>query len=415
MTGFWLVASAMIVVALMLVLPPLLGRIPRDRYTREEANLAVYRERLVELKRELAAGTLDQSQYEEAHSELERAMLDDFAADKTPSRPYAIVNPLAAVVVGVAIPVLAFALYLSLGLPVSLVGKSSAPQLADDSERAAQPGLNELVARLETRLATHPEDPQGWWMLARTYATMNQLEGARRAFEEAYKDLDKEPALLVGYAEVLARINENRFAGKPAQLLSAALAIEPNSERALWLSGIAAFQEGKRAAAIAIWERLQGLGTLGPEETKLLSEFIARAEAQEPTPSAVTPPPPQLESEAASPGKLTVRVELSEAVAERVSPSDTVFVYARAIDGPRMPLAIVRTVARDLPATLTLDDSMAMSPQFKLSRYSAVVVEARVSKSSNAQRHTGDLEGLSEAVRPGMIDPVRISIRQVVP
>jgi cytochrome c-type biogenesis protein CcmH len=94
-------------------------------------------------------------------------------------------------------------------------------------------------------------------------------------------------------------------------------------------------------------------------------------------------------------------VNLAPALAGKVSPTDTVFIIARAAEGPKMPLAIIRKQVKDLPATFSLDDSMAMAPNFALSNFPAVVVGARVSKSGNAAAQSGDLEGWSPAVKVG--------------
>jgi cytochrome c-type biogenesis protein CcmH len=411
MIAFWLGASAMVVIALVLVLPAILGRLPRNRFTREQANLAIYRESLAELDGELAAGNIADRDYREARNELGRAMLDDVQANETRETQRGSASPWAGIIIGVATPLIAFALYLQLGTPLSLQA-GSAPR--DQQHEGAT--FEELVTRLENRLAADPGDAQGWWMLARTYAAMERLEDARAAYEKAYGYLKSNPNLLAGYAEVLARLNKNRFEGRPYELLRTALARAPDSERILWLYGIAEFQQEGATEAIAAWERLRQLGTLDPEETALLDEFIAKAKGDL-APGSVNEMRSDTSraSDGSDAGKLTVRVEIADDIADRAAATDTVFVFARAAEGPRMPLAIVKTAVVDLPATVVLDDDDAMNPEFQLSNYSAVVVEARVSKSGNARRNSGDLEGRSQTVRPGLNKPIHVSIGEVVP
>jgi cytochrome c-type biogenesis protein CcmH len=112
---------------------------------------------------------------------------------------------------------------------------------------------------------------------------------------------------------------------------------------------------------------------------------------------------PAAPAPSAAPGKTTVAgtVTLAPALASKASPEDTVFVFARAAEGPRMPLAIVRKQVKDLPITFQLDDSTAMTPAMKLSNYPQVIVGARISKSGNAMPQPGDLQGLSQPVALG--------------
>src|SRR5439155_17770994 len=113
-------------------------------------------------------------------------------------------------------------------------------------------------------------------------------------------------------------------------------------------------------------------------------------------------------------GAISGRVDLGAALASRVALSDTVFIFARAVDGPRMPLAVMRIPAKELPRNFSLDDSMSMAPGAKLSSAASVVIEARISKSGNAIAQSGDLFGRSAPVKPGAAGLV-ITIDQVVP
>jgi cytochrome c-type biogenesis protein CcmH len=416
MTVFWLAAALMVMVVLALILPPLLGRAPRQRLTRKQLNVALYQERLAELEETHQAGHLDRETYQHTRAEIERAMLDDLAASQDESQPGRMANPIMAVFIAMGIPILAFGLYLQLGVPSSLEQGPPHPDMAatgDEGQQAAS--LESMVARLEARLETDPDNAEGWWMLARTYTALDRPRQALRAYAEAHQRLRDEPELLVGYAEVLASVNGNRFTGRPAALVQKALELAPDSERALLLSGIAAFQRGDKAQAIARWERLRNLGTLNAEEAGFLDEFIARAKGQGPSPPTPDQTATSSSGVAVADKGLRVQVKLAEDLSPRTSPSDPVFIFARASEGPRIPLAIVKTTVRDLPTTVVLDDSTAMNPQLKLSNYPEVIVGARVSKSGNAMRSPGDLEGLSDKIRPGATQTVQVSIEREVP
>jgi cytochrome c-type biogenesis protein CcmH len=118
---------------------------------------------------------------------------------------------------------------------------------------------------------------------------------------------------------------------------------------------------------------------------------------------------------AKSPGAtIAGTVKLAAALQGKVSPTDTVFIFARAADGPRMPLAILKKQVKDLPVAFTLDDSMAMAPNLALSNFPSVVVGARISKSGNASPQSGDLEGLSPTIKVGM-NGVSVVIDRALP
>jgi cytochrome c-type biogenesis protein CcmH len=100
---------------------------------------------------------------------------------------------------------------------------------------------------------------------------------------------------------------------------------------------------------------------------------------------------------ASGPG-VSGKVTLAPDLAKKASPEDTVFIFARAAEGPRMPLAILRKKVSDLPLKFTLDDSLAMSPAARLSGMPQVIVGARISKSGNAMPQPGDLQGFTKPV-----------------
>jgi cytochrome c-type biogenesis protein CcmH len=130
-----------------------------------------------------------------------------------------------------------------------------------------------------------------------------------------------------------------------------------------------------------------------------------------PAPAAPAPAPAQKATGGAA---LSVKVSLDPALRERLAPGDTVFVYARAVEGPPMPLAVVRRPATELPFTVTLDDSMAMVPAMSLSRFDSVRVSARVSHSGNAMPQSGDLRGEVSPVKVASSSVIEIVINEIV-
>ena len=412
LTAFWLLASIMLGVALALVLPALLRPRAAVADGSRSFNVAVYRQQRAELDAELADGRVDEQTHREAVADLERGLLADVA--QAPDRQVVLRSPqpLPAVATALLLPALAFGMYFTLGSPRALDGTPPAAAPATPAPaRAAAPGaddppmphsVEEMVAGLRTRLQEQPGDADGWVMLGRSLASLNRLEQASEALAEANRLRPQHPLTLTAWAEVAAGMNGNRLDGQPLAMLERALAVDPDFPRALWLAGVAYYRAGEPERAVEHWRRLQRLG-LDPQGARQVAEAIAAAGGSPDAPPALAP------------AGIDVQVRLAPELAGRVAPGDTLFVFARAAEGPRMPLAIVRTTAAALPLTVTLDDSQAMTPQFRLSGFDEVVVGARVSRSGNATPASGDLAGSAGVV--GVHDGARaeVVIAEVLP
>ena len=167
--------------------------------------------------------------------------------------------------------------------------------------------------------------------------------------------------------------------------------------KALMLAGSAAFERHDFKGAIRHWERILEVAPPDPELTEMVKDGIEDARKL-----ASLPAKPAGKAPAASgTGTLSVRVSLAPALTAKAAPTDAVFIFARPVQGPRMPLAVVRKQVRELPLTVTLDDSLAMTPAAKLSGHEQVIVGARVSKSGNPSPQPGDLEGVAGPVKVG--------------
>lgn len=401
MIAFVGLAILFVAAALWFVLAPLL-RTPRASGSIQGANLSVYRDQFAELERDLRLGTLDSQQYEASRAELQRRLLDD-AGEAPATAAAAGAGRATAIVIALTLPLLAGVLYWQLGEPQALDPAQRTPAAAD----AVTPEQFEaMTAELAARMAANPDDGEGWAMLGRAYKVLGRYPEAVSALGEANRRNPGVPDLMVDYAEALAQVH-GKLAGEPRRLLEQALQIAPNDPRALTLAGGAAFEAGDYARAISHWQRVAAGVPADSELARALATGIARAQtmAGAPAPTA-----------GASPVQQVVRgeVRLAPALKERAAADDTVFIFARAAQGPRMPLAVLRKQVRDLPAAFQLDDSMAMNPALKLSSVAQVIVTARVSRSGAAMPQSGDLQGESRPVAPGAA-AVSILIDQVVP
>lgn len=406
MAGFWIAVCLMIAAALAFVLPPLLGRYRRAHATHEAANLAIYQEKRAELAADRAAGVLDDAAFAAACAELDRELLRDASAQ--PQSPHAGVaaSPYPAIVIAVLVPLAATGIYLAVGAPALLL-EDRTP--AANAQTDPPHSLQEMVALLEQRLREQPQDTQGWVMLGRSYAAMNRLDEARAALEQANRQAPDDPMTLVTLAEVRAGQQGERLDGEPIALVRRALALAPDFPRALWLAGVHAFNAGRPDEAGTLWQRLLDTAELSPEAAAQVREAVARTASE----AAPAPAAPRAAAPAGA-AQVTVQVRLAPELAARLDGSETLFVFARAAQGPRMPLAIVRRTARELPLAVTLDDSMAMSPQLTLSSFDQVVVSARVSRSGDATPVSGDLLGSSAPLAPAPGSAVDVVIDTVV-
>jgi cytochrome c-type biogenesis protein CcmH len=391
MTAFFVVAAGLIVAAVLFVVPPLLRRASAAGESRAEANIAVYRDQLRELDTDLQAGTLAPDQYDRARREIEARLLQDVdaASSGQPSVRPARRARAAAVALALVVPVGAAAVYLAVGNPGALVA-----EVGGDASHGLSPQQFEaLVARLAVRLKEHPEDAEGWMMLGRSYAVLGRFKEASDAYAAAAARTPKDAQLLADYADALAMAQGRRLEGEPEKLIARALAADPENVKANLLAGTVAFNRGDYATATGHWQRI--LARVPPESEVAQQLQAAIADARGQTAGASNRAP------ATAAGRVRGVVKLAPALAAKASPGDTVFIFARAAQGQRMPLAIVRKQVRDLPFEFTLDDSTAMSPARKLSGQQRVVIGARVSKSGNATPQPGDLEGSTPPVAVG--------------
>ena len=412
MIAFWIVSACLIAGALLFLLPPVLQRSPaRTPVAQAEANLAVYRAQLAELAADVAAGTLDHEQYESSRCELERRLLQDVQASPAADPAPAPTRRWPAVVLGATLPLTAVLLYLHLGSPALITAKHNSAQGGGPHAMDMQQ-IEQMVDGLARRLAANPQDPDGWIMLARSYTAMGRYAEANTAYARAVEQRPDDAQLLADYADTLAMLQGKQLAGAPAALIQRALRADPKNMKALALAGTEAYERRDYQRAGDYWERLLALAPPGTDLERSVQANVQEARAL----AASTPLPPAgpAAGTAAGGARVTGTVRLSRALAAKAAPNDTVFIFARALRGPRMPLAIVRHQVKDLPADFVLDDSLAMAAGLQLSAYTEVAVGARISRTGDAMPQPGDLQSVAQPVRVGATG-VRIVIDGVVP
>lgn len=372
----------------------------------EQTVVSIYQNRLQLAQQQFENGELDAQEYEQARQELSQALAYELQSlpPQQSARPGKTGSALGWSL-AIGLPLLAVSLYLLLGRPAALEPGAATAQLS----------IPEMVSRLERRLKSNPDDLQGWRMLGRSYTVLQNYAGASDAYGEVYKREPGNPAAILDYAEAMARANDNSVLGRPAELIDEALRLEPANLRAQILKGVALFHQNDADGAIRIWQSAMAQPQVDEQTRAVVQNLIDQT--RELTGAAPAPAQSKTQAQAQAPAAASVAVELSLApqLAAQVAPEDTVFVFAQAATGPKIPLAVVRKRVADLPLKLVLDDSSAMTQGMNLSAFNQVVVSARVSKSGNATAASGDLQGKSDVVDPSKKPAIKLVIDTKLP
>lgn len=391
MTAFIVAAGAAVAIVLVLLMRPYFGRLAPGESSRAQLNAAIYREQFAKLEQDLGEGTLSRADYAQAKAELQRRVLEDTdVADQQSS----VVGAPRKTMIGIAlaVPIVAGALYLQIGTPAAMDPLAMQAAAAGHGQITSPQELEQMVVALAQKLEQEPGNLKGWSMLARSYKAIGRPADAQKAFERAGSFIDDDPDALASYADVVAS-NTGTLAGKPTELIDKALRVDPNHPMSLWLKGTADFEQKKYPQAIATWERLVAMLQPGSDDARMLEGAINDARAKAGLPARAV---------AAAPAGANISgtVELDPALKAKASPDDVVMVIARR-PGTRMPLAVLRKRAAELPLQFTLDDSLSMDPNSRLSSVKEIEVEARISKTGLAKQEAGDLLSPAQTVTLG--------------
>lgn len=436
----------MLLIALAFVIVPLwrTGPTAGTALTDASSNLAVFRSQKHEIEEDFARGVISAAERDAAIGELSQRLLDEVPGGlgrvqgvPRPARAWTWIGA-----VGVLMPAAALTMYAFVGSPKALdpanrMAAAAAPGQEHPAGPAGEPAVSDkqilaMVDTLAQKMRENPSDPKGWVLLARSQSALGRFPAAAEAFERATNLLPNDAQLMADYADTMVMAQDGRFEGKPLALIQQTLKIDPNNLKGLALAGTAQMRLGNREESLKQWEKLKSLVAPGSDDLRQVEAIIAEVRsgkspvapvaAPAPQPAVVAPAPPP--APAAAPavankgGKsITGSVTIAPELAAKLAPSDILYVFARAKEGPRMPLAVWRIAVpkpAEFPKTFELTDAMAMSPGMSLSSFPEVVIEARISKSGNAPLQPGDFLGVSEPVKPGATN-VRVTISKVAP
>ena len=434
----------MVFIALAFVLAPLLRtrRSAGAEISDAASNAAIFRAYKRELDEDFARGAISAAERDTAVADLGTRVLAEVPDGATPSIPMPATSaPMAkrpwllAGALSLAVVVAAFSLYRTLGVPTALQMDAGAPSSPSSPSAGDAPMSDQqilaMVDSLARKMEQNPADPKGWILLARSQNALGRFPEAVQAFARATALVQDDAQLLADYADATVMVQQGRFEGKPLALIKQALKIDPDNMKALALAGTAEIKLGNRDAALQYWERLKTKVAKDSNDYREIVSIIAdvksgkamTAAAADASADSARTRAPQSEADAAAKakagtpagGRVTGRVMLDPALAAKVATGDTLFVFARAVNGPKMPLAVLRLpVPRQWPFSFELTDAMAMAPGMNLSSFPQIAIEARISKAGNAMPQPGDLAGQSVPVTPRALD-VAVTISRVLP
>jgi len=401
-------AALMLIAALAFVVVPLLrGRRSIDPQLETQRKLKA-------LEQARADGILTADEYTAKRAEFGA----ELQADSDTRAPRSRAGLAAAIAVVLLLPVAAIVLYREIGAPQALDPANLVARANNQGDQAAN--LEAAIAQLAEKMKQEPNNAEGWILLGRAYKSARRFAEARDSLKHAHDLVPDDADLMVDYAEALIFAGTDRhIQGEALALIEQAIKTNPQNQKGLWLAGIADSQAGKYDEAVKKWNALLPLLPPDSDVAASVREQIVQVEALRDgkAPPASTTAGAGKESSADSgPGpRITVKVTLDPKLKDKVAPTDTLFVFAKAASGPPMPLAIAKLTAAQLPASVTLTNAMSMMPNMKVSAFPQIIIGARISKSGQAIAQSGDLQALSAPLPNTRTEPVELTIDQTVP
>ena len=392
MTILWLAAVALLVLALLFVVPPLVMAGAGRPLTRAEVSRRLHADQLARIEKDFQAQALSAQDRAQAIDELQRQVLQE-ASQAAPraglaTRPW--MGWGVAGILSAGLPVAALLLYMQVGDPMAAATQVLAAQRAGSHEGDGNE-VEGMVSRLAARLRTQPGDVEGWIVLARSYEYLQRFDDAALAYQKAMALAPGQPQLLADYADALASARDGDLGGPAQEAIEAALAIDPDHPKSLALAGMAAYKRGDLAQARQHWEKVLAVLPADSDAARKIAADLAQLDSTKPAPSAA----------GAMPKRVSGTVSIAPSLLDRALPQDTVFVLAKAAATGRMPVAVLRLQVKDLPAQFVLDDSLAMSQDRPISRFNDLTIEVRVTRTGQAAPQRGDLGGVVADVKLG--------------
>ncbi len=415
---FWTLAVLIMVVCAWLIFRTAIRMKASDSGDSEALRVTVFRENIQELESELQTGDLDASQLENVRSELELSLLAEVSPGpeaKDIVGEHRIDNSQKLLLISTTIMVcLAALLYVYLGNPqvIQMSGLAGTKVYSENPDEY-QPSAK-MIVLMEQHLAKNPEDVNGLYFLASNYIALSDYANAANTLESLYQITGDSPQVLISYIDVLVRLNNGSFAGRATELVERAVMIAPDNYSALLFAGLAAEEAENYQKANGYYKRLVPVLQGQPQLLNTINMLIANTESmlQE---SGVEVVDSGSDQEMGQQASVQLSISIDDELVNKYTEDDVLFIYAQAIGGSPMPLAVYRTEAGALPLQVTLDDSLSMMPTHKISDFEEVKIQARISKSGTAEVSSGDLIGVIENVPVTGTETLDLNIDTIVP
>lgn len=393
---FWIVAALFVLLAMGLVALPLwrnTGQLLQSDDVVLRQNVMLYRERVRDLDAERARGAIDDTQYASLAGELARTLLADAAI--TSQRQQGELKQGRGLLLGfvVALPIAAVAVYLQLGALNDWRIAQLLEKMSGMPASVAAPLRADVAVMIRDQLARHPDNLHYRVLLARYYMGEHKYDDAQLQFRFLAEMLPGDDEAQAYFAQAIYLAGKREITPEVQAAIDRTLAINPHNSTVLGMVGINAFERGDYHKAIESWQKVVDALPADSQNAQMLRSGIDRAKQQLAERGETWEVP---KVEVAGEG-VTVSVTVDAEVTS--SPDQSVFIYAKAAQGPKMPLAVQRLTVKQLPVTVTLTDAMAMMPAMKLSSFEDVVIGARISQSGQAIAGPGDWVGESAPLK----------------
>jgi cytochrome c-type biogenesis protein CcmH len=322
MTVFIAISAVLTLLALVWLVRPLLwpAAASASGVSSQGLNASIYRDQLETLERDLARGIISAQECEAGRDELQLRLLDDVegAPASHASGTGFWSGRRTAVLIALLLPLGSAGMYWWLGHPEAIDPVAS--------QKASNDQVATMVEALAARLKANPDNPKGWAILARSYKVMGRFADAEQAFLKAGELVNNDPDLLVDYADLLAVRNNNNIEGKPLELVTKALSLNPQHPMGLMMSGVAAYRRNEFKLAVAQWEKLLLVLDPGSPDAQQVEADIAEARSKAGLPAAASKgaaaaKPPAAESDAMTPEKINQMID-GLAAKLKANPSD---------------------------------------------------------------------------------------------
>ena len=405
---FWSIASSFLLISIIVIIRTLF-RNNDAKYS----NKATHDQKLKEIYIDIENKLISESEAKDAIIELKKLIQKDSEnIDFTNSKLRNLKirsKKIISILIFILVPVFVLTIYSYIGSSNSielLATNTSSQELSNDNLVSVE----EMLKGVERRLIDDPDNANDWLMLANSYVVLKRYTDAIRAYENLYRLNGDDPSLLFRYADVLAMANSGIFKGKPTELVKKGLQLDPENTMGLWLAGLAEYEEGRINKAIDYWQRVLPKLEKGSDEEKNIKKYIEFAAKE----NNISLDNSVVEKTNLSEYSIKLNIELSSDFSA-VDINNTVFIYAKPVNSNiKMPIVVLRKKVSDLPLELSLDDSMSMLPNNKLSGYESVIVLARISKTGNAKSEKGDLIGVSNPISTRSKETIKIIINSIV-